>query len=377
MSLPDSSVIERRQARIRETLETLNLDALIVTDALNVRYLSNHIGSAGILVLTGEASHLLIDFRYQAAVNELQDSAAACPGLRIWNVPGSYDEALVDCLIEIGVSTVGFEATHVSVARHEWLARTLAARTAAMTLRSTDEIVERARTIKDATEIAALRESAAALAPVVDSAIAAVRTGVTERAIAAVIEGALREAGFDRPAFDTIVASGPNSALPHYRAGNRVLARNDLVVLDFGGILGGYCSDLTRTVAVGAADPEVRRVHAAVLAAQEAAIAAIRPGVEASCVDAAAREVLESCGLGDAFGHGTGHGLGLEVHELPRITRPRPDVPPMTLAPGMVFTVEPGAYRAGWGGVRIEDDVLVTDTGCEVLTTSRRELLTR
>jgi len=149
------------------------------------------------------------------------------------------------------------------------------------------------------------------------------------------------------------------------------------VVLDFGGILGGYCSDLTRTVAVGAADPEVRRVHAAVLAAQEAAIAAIRPGVEASCVDAAAREVLESCGLGDAFGHGTGHGLGLEVHELPRITRPRPDVPPMTLVPGMVFTVEPGAYRAGWGGVRIEDDVLVTDTGCEVLTTSRRELLTR
>src|SRR3954462_2861227 len=377
MSLPDSSVVERRHAGIREKLETLNLDALIVTDAFNIRYLSNHVGSAGILVLTGEAIHLLIDFRYQAAANELQGSAAACPGLRIWNVPGSYDEALVDCLIAIGVSMLGFEATHVSVARHEWLTRTLAARTAAMTLRSTDEIIERARTIKDATEIAALRESAAALAPVVDSALAAVKMGVTERAIAAVIEGALREAGFDRPAFDTIVASGPNSALPHYRAGNRVLARNDLVVLDFGGILGGYCSDLTRTVAVGAADPEVRRVPAAVLAAQEAAIAAIRPGVEASCVDAAARDVLESCGLGDAFGHGTGHGLGLEVHELPRITRPRPDVPPMTLVPGMVFTVEPGAYRAGWGGVRIEDDVLVTDTGCEVLTTSRRELLTR
>src|SRR4051812_40308039 len=213
MSLPDSSVIERRQARIREILDSLNLDALIVTDMFNVRYLSNHVGSAGILVLTGEAIHLLIDFRYQAAVNELQDSAAACPGLRIWNVPGTYDEALVDCLIEIGVSMVGFEATHVPVARHEWLARTLAARTAAVTLRSTDEIIERARTIKDATEIAALRASAAALAPVVDSAIAAVRTGVTERANAAVIEGALRDAGFDRPAFDTIVASGPNSAL--------------------------------------------------------------------------------------------------------------------------------------------------------------------
>src|SRR4051812_12182636 len=198
MSLPESSVIDRRQARIREAIEGLNLDALIVTDPFNVRYLSNHVGSAGIVVLTGEAIHLLIDFRYQAAVSELQGSAAACRGLRVWNVPGSYDEALVGCLIEIGVGTVGFEGTHISVARHEWLARTLAARAAAITLRSTDEIIVRARMIKDATEIAALRESAAALAPVVDVAVGAVAAGVAERAIAAVIERALREAGFDR-----------------------------------------------------------------------------------------------------------------------------------------------------------------------------------
>ena len=149
------------------------------------------------------------------------------------------------------------------------------------------------------------------------------------------------------------------------------------MVLDFGGVLGGYCSDLTRTVAVGTPDPEARRVHAAVLEAQQAAIAAVRPGVEASSVDTVARTVLERHGLGDAFGHGTGHGLGLDVHEQPRISRPRADVPSVTLAPGMVFTIEPGAYRAGWGGVRIEDDVLVTDTGHEVLTTSRRDLLTR
>src|SRR4029079_11866618 len=136
-------------------------------------------------------------------------------------------------------------------------------------------------------------------------------------------------------------------------------------------------SDLTRTVAVGTPEPEAHRVHAAVLDAQQAAIAAIRPGVEATSVDTAARTVLERHGLGEAFGHGTGHGLGLDVHELPRITRPRPDIPPVTLVPGMVFTVEPGAYLAGWGGVRIEDDVLVTETGCDVLTTSRRDLLTR
>ena len=149
------------------------------------------------------------------------------------------------------------------------------------------------------------------------------------------------------------------------------------MVLDFGGVLDGYCSDLTRTVAVGTPDAEARRVYSAVHDAQQAAIAAVRPGVETSSVDAAARAVLEERGLGHAFGHGTGHGLGLDVHEQPRITRPRPDVPPILLEPGMVFTIEPGAYLAGWGGVRIEDDVLVTESGCELLTTSPRDLLTR
>ena len=377
MALPETATLARRLERARETLDGLSLDALIVTEALNIRYLSNHTGSAGVVVLTRDAVHLLIDFRYETAVRQLQESAAACPDLRTWPVPGSYDEALVECLVAIGVRTVGFEATHLSVARHEWLARTLAARQAAVTLRSTENLIEQARAVKDESEIAALREAASRLAPVVDAAFAAVKEGVTERTVAGAIEAALRAAGFDRPAFDTIVASGPNSALPHYRAGNRVLAQGDLVVLDFGGVLGGYCSDLTRTIAVGTPDPEARRVHAAVLEAQQAAIAAVRPGVAASSIDAAARTVLEHHGLGEAFGHGTGHGLGLDVHEQPRISRPRPDIAPVTIVPGMVFTIEPGAYLAGWGGVRIEDDVLVTDAGCDVLTTSRRDLLTR
>ena len=174
---------------------------------------------------------------------------------------------------------------------------------------------------------------------------------------------------------DTIVASGPHSALPHYRAGTRVLATGDLVVLDFGGVLDGYCCDLTRTVSIGPPSSEARRLYTAVYDAQQAAIAAIRPGVESTAVDAAARSLLASRGLGDAFGHGTGHGLGLDVHEEPRITRSRPDVPSVPLVPGMVFTVEPGAYLSGFGGVRIEDDVLVTETGCEVLTSVPRELM--
>jgi Xaa-Pro aminopeptidase len=148
------------------------------------------------------------------------------------------------------------------------------------------------------------------------------------------------------------------------------------VVLDFGGVLDGYCSDLSRTVSVGPPSVESRRVHDAVLEAQQAAIESVRPGIEASAVDAAARQVLERHGLGDAFGHGTGHGLGLDVHEEPRIGRPRADGPSSLLAPGMVFTIEPGAYLPGWGGVRIEDDVLVTDSGCEVLTSVPRVLRT-
>jgi len=229
-------------------------------------------------------------------------------------------------------------------------------------------VVERARIVKDRVEIAALREAARRLTPVAAAAFARIRPGVSERAIAATIERALRDQGFERPAFDTIVASGPNGALPHHRAGDRMLAEGDLVVLDFGGVLDGYCSDLTRTVALAPPSAEAQRVCAAVRQAQQAAIDAVRPGVTTTEVDRAARRVLEAHGLGEAFGHGTGHGLGLDVHEEPRLTRPRADVAPVPLEPGMVFTIEPGAYLPGWGGVRIEDDVLVTEHGCEVLT---------
>src|SRR5581483_3827670 len=158
-------------------------------------------------------------------------------------------------------------------------------------------------------------------------------------------------------AFDTIVASGPHSAMPHYRACTRVLADGDLGVLDFGGVLDGYCCDLTRTVSIGAPSTEARRLYDAVRDAHAAAVAAVKPGIEASAVDAAARTVLSDRGLGDAFGHGTGHGLGLDIHEEPRVGKPRADVPPVTLAAGMIFTIEPGAYLAGFAGVRIEDDV--------------------
>jgi Xaa-Pro aminopeptidase len=315
-----------------------------------------------------------VDFRYKEAVRSRQESPAACPGLRICDVPDSYDEALVAVTMTLPGKAIGIEAGHLTVARQEWLIRSWESRGAGIALRSTERFIERFRAVKDVAEVTVLRQAAQGLTPVATQAMEAVRAGTPEREVAAVIETALRRAGYERPAFDTIVASGPNSALPHYRAGDRPLHTGDLVVLDFGGVLDGYCSDLTRTVSVGQPSPDALRLHAAVREAQAAAINAVKPGTTTGDVDAAARQVLVGHGLGEAFGHGTGHGLGLDVHEEPRVSKPRSDVPPVRLEPGMIFTIEPGAYLPGFGGVRIEDDVLVTETGCEVLTSVPRDL---
>lgn len=368
MRLPSTAALAARHAALRRACAAAGVDAIVVLAPANVRYLTNHGGSAGTLVLTATSAHLLLDGRYETAMQGVQASPAACPGLRIWPVPGGYDEALIGCLADLRLPHVGFERVHLTVARHEWLLARASSAAPGVVLRGVGPLVEQARMVKDAEEIALLRRGAAGIAGVASAAFRAIAPGVRESEVAAVIEGALRAGGYERPAFDTIVASGPNGALPHHRAGERRLEDGDLVVLDFGGVMDGYCCDLTRTVAVGTPSPEARQLHAAVLAAHQSAIAAVRPGVETTAVDTAARAVLEAANLGEAFTHGTGHGLGLEVHEEPRIGRRRPDVPTVTLEPGMVFTIEPGAYVPGWAGVRIEDDVLVTADGCEVLT---------
>ncbi len=372
-----SAFLEERHVRVRAQMHDLGLDALVVTHAPNVLYLTNHAATAGLLVLTPAAVHLVSDFRYVEAIARLQASAHACPGLVAHKVPASYDEALLRLLGDLGVTGVGIEAAHLSVARFDWLRRTADARKIGLLFVQTERIVERVRIIKDAWELHALRESASRLGSVAEAAFAAVQAGASERTVAGAVEQALRSVGFDRIAFDTIVASGPHAALPHHRAGDRCLERGDLVVLDFGGVLDGYCCDLTRTVAVGAIGPEATHLYDAVRDAQAAALQAVRPGIPASDVDGAARAVLEARGLGAAFGHGTGHGLGLEVHEDPKVSRPQPDVPATLLQPGMVFTIEPGAYLPGRGGVRIEDDVVVAAGGCEILTTVTRDLLVR
>jgi len=241
---------------------------------------------------------------------------------------------------------------------------------------ATEGIVERGRVVKDEYEIAVFRDAAHRLSNVARDVLASVRRGMTERAMAFAIERRMHEEGFSRPAFETIVASGPNAALPHARPTERKLTEGDLVVLDFGGVYDSYCVDLTRTVCIGRASRRVREVYDAVRAAHDVAVASVGPGQSRFAIDEAARNRLTQAGMGQAFGHGTGHGLGIDIHEDPRIMRRRPDVDTRDefVTPGMVFTIEPGAYFPEWGGVRIEDDVLVTGAGVELLTHVTTEL---
>jgi Xaa-Pro aminopeptidase len=230
----------------------------------------------------------------------------------------------------------------------------------------TERLIERRRAVKDAGEVATLREAGLRLASVARDLGNLRLTGRTEREVAATLDDAIRAAGFDRPAFETIVASGPNSALPHARPTARALREGEGVLLDFGGIYDGYCVDLSRTLHVGPETAAFRRLFDAVSDAHAAAIAEVKPGALPVDIDGAARRVLAGHGLANAFGHGTGHGLGLEVHEEPRISPHAPEGEPVLA--GMVFTIEPGVYVPGTGGVRIEDDVLVVEGGCEILT---------
>lgn len=378
MSHAPSLALSRRHQLVRRELASRGLDALVITSLPNILYLTNFTGSSAILVISADRLFFITDFRYLTVLGESRGTARECPDLEVVTVEGSYDATLAELLAAQPWRRIGFEAAHLTVDRFRWLTATIeSGGPKDAELVATERIVERARVRKDPCEIATLREAARRLSLVAAAAPAEVRRGLTERDIALAIDRRVRQAGFERAAFDTIVASGPNSALPHARPGDRTISEGDLVVLDFGGVYASYCVDLTRTVSVGPANDRVHQVYAAVLDAHDRAIASVAPGRSRFDIDAAARDTLERHGLAEAFGHGTGHGLGIEVHEDPRISRKRPDVDTEdeAVAAGMIFTIEPGAYVPGWGGVRIEDDVLVTDTGVEVLTDTTTELI--
>jgi Xaa-Pro aminopeptidase len=371
-----STPLASRLASVRAVLHDAGVDALVVTHPPNLRYLTGFTGTTGALVVSASSTVLIVDFRYVTAARQLVTSHPELRHVEVVLAERTHDETIVDLLRKSAIHRTGIEAAWMPVSRFNKLSAALAAaaptplQTAAPcpVLVATERLVERCRVIKDDAETATIREAAGRLSVVAREIRTLATAGRAELDVAADIDAALRHAGFERPAFETIVASGPNSALPHARPGPRVLQPGDGVVLDFGGVYDGYCVDLSRTVQLAPTDSRFRRLFEAVAEAQRAAIARVRPGVRASEIDAAARETLQRFGLAEAFGHGTGHGLGLEVHEEPRIARAVPGHPDPTLDPAMVFTIEPGAYVPGTGGVRIEDDVLVVPEGCEVLT---------
>jgi len=373
-----TDVLERRHASIRASLRAAGLDAAIIVSLPNITWLTNFAGSSAIVVLDQEQLTFITDSRYVTTVSDMQAAAHACPALTLTSVDGSYDATLAGVIRRGGYARVGFEASHLTVSRYRWLEQTLGSSPESPGLVAMDNALEVARSVKDAYEVALFRTAGEMLAEVTRHVVTLPRAGMSEREVALQIDTAIRRAGFERPAFETIVASGPNAALPHARPTKRTLGEGELVVLDFGGVYDSYCVDLTRTVVVGAASQRVRDVHDAVRLAHDAAIEATRPGASRFDIDAAARDVLTAAGMGEAFGHGTGHGLGVEVHEDPRISRrgPNVDTSREAVTPGMVFTIEPGAYFPGWGGVRIEDDVLVTEAGVELLTRVQTELIT-
>ena len=360
-----------RLRRLWESDRGLSAPALLVSSPINIKYLTGFEGTA-LLVATPTGTQLLLDGRYEHAARNAR-AASAIADVDIRRVEGRVDATLVRVLADFNLKSCGFEAESVTVATLEAWRRVMPA----VTFVPTYQWVEGLRAIKDAFELNRVRAACRATSEVGCALGQFVAAGRSEREIAGDIDAALLRAGCSRTAFPTIVASGPASAHPHARPTDRRLRDGDLVVLDFGGVLDGYCGDLTRMAGVGRVSAEARTMFEAVRAAHGAALATVRAQVLAAEVDTAARRVLMERGFGEAFLHATGHGLGLEVHEAPRLGRAGEDSSQTAnrLEAGMVCTIEPGAYLEGIGGVRLEDDVLVTAEGSEVLTDVPRDLL--
>jgi Xaa-Pro aminopeptidase len=355
-----------RLSRLRSALGENDLDSLLVTHLPNIRYLCGFTGSAAALLVANRGAVLFTDGRYSAQAKE------EVTGARIVIASKSPLVTAAGWLAtnkERRSSTlVGIEPDSITAGMRDRLAGMLKGRAR---LRSAPPLVERARMVKDAAEILRIRRAVDLGASLFRIALKKIRPGVTEVEVAAAMEYEARRAGAESMSFPTILASGARSAIVHGRASGARIPRRGFVVCDFGVILAGYCSDRTRTVHVGRPSAEARRLYEAVLEAQQAAIAAVRPGATAADVDGAARRVLRKRKLAQYFTHSTGHGLGLEIHEAPRLAEGQTH----KLEPGMVITIEPGAYLPGKWGVRIEDVVVVTPSGCELLTPTDKELV--
>ena len=355
MSVPD------RIAALRSQMSELEVDGFLVSAPENRRYLSGFTGTAGHLLITESDAVLATDFRY------VEQAEAESPSYRVHRTRGGTGW-LPDILAELGIGLLGIEADYMTVASHNAMDDALAEseNAAHVLLEDTVGVIEKVRAVKDSDELVILEKAV----EIADSALAAVapriEPGMTESRIAWELELEMRRLGAEGAAFDIIVGAGPNGALPHHRADDSVVRRGDPVVIDMGASYKGYNSDLTRTFYVGNPDDEFLSIYSIVLQAQETAIREVRPGMTGQEVDEIARTVIEEAGYKEEFGHGLGHGVGLAVHERPMVVPTSEDV----IRNGMVFTIEPGIYISGWGGVRIEDIVVMEDDRARILTAS-------
>jgi Xaa-Pro aminopeptidase len=351
-----------RRSRVQDELRTQDLDALLVSRLTNIRYLTGFTGTTAFLLMAPEPL-LVVDFRYADQV------ASEVVGVEVRTVQSSRElwPAVKRLLADAGWSRVGLESEQLTLRQYLELTRA----DGGLEWVPTAGLVERLRRRKDPEEIEAMREAIRITDEAMDELLGIIEPGMTEHRVAGEIERLQRSKGGERSASEIIVASGPRSALPHGIATERVIGANEPVMFDLGTVVRGYLADLTRTIHIGPPHDEFRRIYELVLEAQSSAEQAIRPGLTGREADAVARDIIAEAGFGDRFGHSLGHSIGLDNHETPLLS-PFDDT---VLEPGMVYTVEPGVYVPGLGGVRIENVVVVTEDGCDVLTRNPKELI--
>jgi Xaa-Pro aminopeptidase len=359
MTLADLPAMDfpSRMERLRAELDGAGCDALLVTRLVNVRYLTGFTGSAALLLIRPDRALFVSDGRYKEQSAEQIAAAGVDVDIEILNL--GQKDVIVDGAE--GVARLGLEADHVTWAQQrryadEWFD--------GKELVATEGLVDQLRLIKDAGEVARIEAACSTADAALASVVRRLVDRPTEEEFGLELDTEIRRLGAEGNSFETIVASGPNAAKPHHSPGTRRIQEGDLVVLDFGALVDGYCSDMTRTFAIGEVDETQQRMLDVVAASQAAGVEAVGAGVEAKAVDLASRAVIDDAGWGEAFLHSTGHGVGLEIHENPRVAQTSED----TLATDYIVTVEPGVYLPEHGGVRIEDTVVVTDDGCRVLT---------
>ncbi len=351
-SKPDA-VFRDRQKRLRAKLKELDADALLITNANDIRYLTGFRGEDSVAVLAPRRLLIISDFRFEEELSAVRSRAS----VRIRT--GGMIDAIRDVVHDLAPDRLVLQAEHCSLAFRRALARAVGARR----LKEATGLITSLRAVKDDAEIRAIRKAVRVQEAAFETVLETLESGRSETLICADLERELKTRGAEEPAFGTIVAAGPNGSLPHAVPGARRSAKGRPLLIDWGARVDGYCGDMTRTLSLARWPAELRSIYEIVLDAHLAAIEAVRPGAAARDVDDAARRIIERAGYGERFGHGLGHGIGLNVHEAPRLAKTSGDV----LEAGMVVTIEPGVYIPGLGGVRIEDDILVTEGGSKNL----------